>query len=425
VTDPAPSLLLAGGKVLTPDGLEHLNLVVADGLVVALGSELVADVTLDCSGSWVGPGFVDLHTHLREPGQEHKENMESGAAAAAAGGYTAVLAMPNTSPAIDGPELVNALLVRARQIAAVEIRISGAVTAGRGGTELADLEGMLAAGVRWFTDDGDTISTAGLLRRALLLLKEEGGVISEHAEDPSLTAGAIMHEGEVSRLLGVKGMPAVAETLIISRDLALAAETGGAVHIQHVSTAGAVDLIANAKAGGIRVTAEATPHHLTFDHTDLKAGDPRFKMKPPLRTAADVEAVRAGVIEGVIDIVATDHAPHTPAETEAAGLEVGAFGVIGLETAAAAVNSALGLAADDFFDRMSVAPARLGGFSGHGLPVAVGQPANLVVFDPAAEWIPSRFRSRSRNSPFLGRPLRGRVRATVHGGKLTHRLEVS
>jgi dihydroorotase len=247
-------------------------------------------------------------------------------------------------------------------------------------------------------------------------------VISEHAEDSSLTAGAIMHEGEVSHLLGVGGMPAVAETLIITRDLALAAETGCAVHMQHVSTAAAVELIADAKARGVHVTAEATPHHLTFDHTELKAGDPRFKMKPPLRTAADVAAVRTAVIDGVVDIVATDHAPHTPAETEEAGLEAGAFGVIGLETAGSAVNTALRLPAADFFDRMSVAPARLGEFAGHGLPIAVGQPANLVIFDPVAEWTPGQFRSRSRNSPFIGRPLRGRVRATVHRGALTHRL---
>jgi dihydroorotase len=392
-------------------------------VVTGIGEPVSADLTIDCSGCWIGPGFVDLHTHLREPGQEHKEDMDSGAAAAAAGGYTAVLAMPNTSPAIDTAARVAAARERARQIQTVEIDVAGAVTVGRRGGELADLEGMLAAGVRWFTDDGDSVSTAGLLRQALLALKPHGAVVSEHAEDASLTAGAIMHHGEVADLLGVGGMPSVAETIIIARDLALAMETGAAIHIQHVSTAASVELIAAAKSEGVAVTAEATPHHLTFDHAELKSRDPRFKMKPPLRTAADVAAVRAGVASGAIDVVATDHAPHSPAETEEAGLEAGAFGVIGLETAGAAVTTALGLSAVDFFDRMAVAPARLGGFAGHGLPVAVGQPANLVAFDPKQEWTPRRFRSRSRNSPFLGRPLQGAVKATLHRGVITHILE--
>lgn len=408
---------------MTPDGLERLDVVVDRGLVAGIGRGLSADRTMDCAGCWIGPGFVDLHTHLREPGQKHKEDMESGAAAAAAGGYTGLLAMPNTSPAIDSAERVATSLERARQIESVEISIAGAVTMGRLGQELADLEGMLAAGARWFTDDGDSVRTAGLLRRALLALKPHGAIVSDHAEDASLTAGAIMHEGEVAELLGLGGMPTVAETIIVARDLALAVETGSAVHIQHVSTAASVELIAAAKAEGIPVTAEATPHHLTLDHTELKGRDPRFKMKPPLRTAADVAAVRAGVASGAIDVVATDHAPHSPAETEEAGLEAGAFGVIGLETAGAAVNTALGLPAADFFDRMAVAPARLGGFAGHGLPVVVGQPANLVAFDPAQEWIPHRFRSRSRNSPFIGRPLQGLVKATLHRGVMTHLRE--
>ncbi|MGI9647680.1 MAG: dihydroorotase [Acidimicrobiia bacterium] len=423
MTSAGRSLVLAGGEVLTSEGLRRLDVVVEGGLVTGIGERLAADLTIDCSGCWVGPGFVDLHTHLREPGQEHKENMESGAAAAAAGGYTAVLAMPNTVPAIDNAERVADALDRARRVSAVEIGVAGAVTISRLGQELADLEGMLAAGVRWFTDDGDSVRTAGLLRQAFQLLGEHGAVVSEHAEDASLTAGAIMHEGEVSELLGVGGMPAVAETLIVARDLALAAETGSAVHIQHLSTGASVDLIASAKAEGIAVTAEVSPHHLTFDHTELKERDPRFKMKPPLRTAADVAAVRAGLTSGVIDIVATDHAPHSPGETEEAGLESGAFGVIGLETAGPAVNTAVGLSAADFFDRMAIAPARLGGFAGHGLPVAVGGPANLVVFDPSAEWTPGRFRSRSHNSPFIGRPLQGMVKATLHRGLLTHGRE--
>lgn len=413
------SLLLRGGRVLMPDGQHYVDVLVAGGVVTAVGTDLSGTHIVDCEGAWVGPGFVDLHTHLREPGQEHKETIESGSAAAAAGGYTAVLAMPNTSPAIDSQARAEWVLARGREVGLVEVGVAGAVTRKRAGRELADLDGMLEAGVRWFTDDGDSVATSGLLRTALRCIGDAGGVISEHAEDASLTAGAVMHEGEVSELLGLPGMPAVAETLIVARDIQLAEETGGAVHIQHLSTAGSVALVAAAKQRGLQVTAEVTPHHLTFDHTELKSRDPRFKMKPPLRTEADVAAVRAGVRDGTIDIVATDHAPHSPEETIEAGLEQGAFGIIGLETAAAAVNTALALDAPTFFERMSVAPARLGGFADHGRPIEVGRAANITVFDPGAEWVPTEFRSRSTNSPFIGRPLRGRVRATVFDGRLT------
>ncbi|NNC93056.1 MAG: dihydroorotase [Acidimicrobiia bacterium] len=387
--------------------------------VAAIGPGLTAETIVDCTGCWVGPGFVDLHTHLREPGQVHKEDMESGAAAAAAGGYTAILAMPNTSPAVDTRRRAEWGLARGAEIPTVEIGVVGAVTEGRAGERLADIEGMLDAGIRWFSDDGDSVSTAGLLRAALELVRPHGGVVSEHAEDASLTAGAIMHDGAVARMLGVAGMPELAETLIVARDLMVAADTGGAVHIQHVSSEASVELIAGAKQQGLAVTAEATPHHLTFDHTELKSRDPRFKMKPPLRSESDVAAIRTALAEGIIDVVATDHAPHARSETVEAGLEGGAFGIIGLETAAAAVHTALDLPPEIFFDRMAISPARLGGFSEHGRLVSEGSPANLVVFDPAEGWIPEEFRSRSSNSPFLGRPLRGRVRATVHRGDVT------
>ena len=418
------SLLLRNGLVLTRNGLSRTDVLIEDGTVAALGTGLPAAAVVDCQGAWVGPGFVDLHTHLREPGQQHKETIASGSAAAAAGGYTAVLAMPNTSPAIDTRARAEWVLARGREAGLVEVAVAGAVTADRAGRELADLEGMLAAGVRWFSDDGDSVSTAGLMRAALQVIgPHQGAVISEHAEDASLTAGGIMHDGGVAELLGRPGMPAVAETLIIARDLLLAEETGGAVHMQHVSTAGSVALIAAAKARGVSVTAEATPHHLTFDHSELKTRDPRFKMKPPLRTAADVAAVREAVRDGTIDIVATDHAPHAVDETVEAGIEAGAFGIIGLETAAAAVNTVVPMEAELFFDRMSIAPARLGGFVDHGHLVEAGAPANLVVFDPNREWVPSLFRSRSRNSPFIGRPLRGRVRVTLFEGVVTFREE--
>ncbi|NNF09391.1 MAG: dihydroorotase [Acidimicrobiia bacterium] len=416
-------LLLSGGRVLTDQGMIDADVLISNGRVAAVGAGLRADHTIACDGAWVGPGFVDLHTHLREPGQEHKEDIASGARAAAAGGYTAVLAMANTSPAPDTADRVQWVLDRGEAVPDVEVATAGAVTRGRRGEELADLAAMADAGIRWFSDDGDAVATADLMRQALVILERYGAIISEHAEDASLTAGALIHEGEVSRLLGVKGMPAVAETLIIARDLLLSAETGGAVHIQHVSTAASVELIAQAKAQGLPITAEVTPHHLTFDHTELKGRNPLFKMKPPLRTEADVAAVRDALRAGIVDVVATDHAPHAPGETEEAGLASGAFGIIGLETAAAAVNTALDFDAETFFDRLSMAPARLGGFDDHGAPVTVGQPANLTVFDPAQHWTPERFVSRSRNSPFIGRPLRGRVIATVHQGRATHRID--
>ncbi len=414
------SIVLRGGEVLTAAGLQSTDLLVRDGSVEAIGEGLVGDSSIDCSGCWIGPGFVDLHTHLREPGQEHKEDMDTGAAAAAAGGYTAILAMPNTAPPIDTGERAAASMERAKQIDTVAIAVSGAVTDGRAGERLADLEGMLAAGVRWFTDDGDSVATAGLLYSAFRVLRGHGATISEHAEDASLTVGAYMHAGEVAEMLGIPGMPAIAESIIVERDIQVVREAGGVLHIQHVSTTAAVDLIAAAKAEGLPVTAEATPHHLSFDHSELKSRDPRFKMKPPLRTAQDVAAVRAALVQGTIDIVATDHAPHSPQETVEAGLERGAFGVIGLETAAASVSTWLGSRPEILFDRLAVAPARIGGFTRHGQLAAVGSPANLVVFDPSAQWVPASFRSRSSNSPWLGRPLRGRVRATMFEGTITY-----
>lgn len=416
---PDAPTVLSGGLVLTAKGAEQVDVLIDRGRVAGVGGPFPALPHIDCSGCWVGPGFVDLHTHLREPGQEHKEDMASGALAGAAGGYTALLAMPNTNPAIDTKERARWAMSRARGITDLEIRISGAVTASRAGRDLADLEGMLAAGVRWFTDDGDPVATSELVAEALTALEPYEGVLSEHCEDREQTAGGIMNAGEVSQLLGVKGMPPEAESRVAARDLAVARQTGGRLHIQHVSTAATVDLVAAAKAEGLPITAEVTPHHLTFDDAELKTRDPRFKMKPPLRSPADVRAVRAGLVAGVIDAVATDHAPHSHNETEAAGLEAGAFGVIGLETAAAAVLTATDLGIDRFFDRLSIAPARLGGFRDHGNPVAEGIAANLVVFDPQATWRPHRFRSRSRNSPFIGRPLRGRVRATFYQGTNT------
>ncbi len=415
------SLLLQGGLVMGVSGPDKADVLVEKGFITAIGSGLGASTVLSCEGCWVGPGFVDLHTHLREPGQEWKEDVASGSAAAAAGGYTAVLAMPNTDPSIDMAAFVRRVREQGDKAGLVEVETAGAVTAGRRGRQLADLEGMLAAGVSWFTDDGDAVADPRLLRAALELISQKGGVLAEHAEEPSLTEGAHMHEGSVSDLLGVRGMPASAESTIVERDIAIAAELGARLHIQHISTEAALELVAAAKQKELPVTAEVTPHHLALDHSELKEDGARFKMKPPLRLPEDVVALRDGLRAGIIDAVATDHAPHAAAETNRP-LEEAAFGVIGLETAAAVVNTVVDLGASDFFQRLSVTPARLGGFSGQGRWLEPGIAANVAVFDPRLQWVPGRFVSKSSNSPFVGRPLRGKTKFTIYRGRVTHGL---
>jgi dihydroorotase len=281
---------------------------------------------------------------------------------------------------------------------------------------------MWAAGVRIFTDDGSTVEDAGLLRLAMEYVAERGGVIAQHAEDRGLSRGGHMHEGSVSSRLGMIGLPSVAEEVVVARDLALARLTGVRFHVQHVSSAGTVPLLRQARSEGMQVTAEVTPHHLVFDHERVLSMDPAFKMYPPLRTSADIDALRTALIEGLIDAVATDHAPHSAFETEVT-FEEAPRGVIGLETAAAAVNTAVGMEAVDFFARMSANPASIGGFPRQGQPLAEGAPANLVVFDPGATWTPTAFLSKAQNSPFLGKELRGRVIATIFEGRMTHHTQ--
>lgn len=417
-------VLLRGGEVLGPAGLHRADVRVAEGRVVevAEGLEAGAGEVVDCRGAWVGPGLVDLHAHLREPGEEWKEDIESGSGAAAAGGFTAVVAMPNTRPPVDAGHLARYVADRGRAVGLCRVVPAGCLTAGSEGRALAHLDELWAAGVRLFTDDGRTVSDAGLLRRAMEYLAELGGVVAQHAEDPGLARGGHMHEGEVSSRLGMPGIPAEAEEVVVARDLALVRLTGVRYHAQHLSTGGAVGLVREAKAEGLPVTAEVTPHHLVFDHTAVaEALDPAFKMYPPLRTEADRAALREGLAEGgAIDAVATDHAPHAAHETEVP-FEEAPRGVIGLETAASALHEALG--EDDpagLFRLLSVAPARIAGLPEHGRPVEPGAPAHLVVFDPRAAWEAAGFASRSANSAFLGRTMRGAVRATLFGGRLTY-----
>ncbi|MEX1287937.1 MAG: dihydroorotase, partial [Acidimicrobiia bacterium] len=328
-------LLLTGGDVVGPDGTTTADLLVVDGLIERIGPDLPrdgVDATIDCRGAWIGPGLVDLHVHLREPGQEWKEDVATGSDAAAAGGFTAVVAQPNTEPAIDAGHVARHVVARGREVGLVDVAVAGAITLGRRGETLAHLDELWAAGARLFSDDGDTVADAGVLRRAMEYLADRGAVIAQHAEDPGLARGGHMHEGSVSARLGMRGLPAVAEEVVVARDLRLVELTGCRYHVQHVSTAGTVRLVAAAKAAGLPVTAEVAPHHLAFDHGLVEAMDGVAKMYPPLRTPDDRAALAEALVDGTIDAVATDHAPHSANEKDVP-FEEAPRGVIGLETA--------------------------------------------------------------------------------------------
>ena len=413
-------LILAGGTVLTAKGPKKTHLRIRDGLIAEIGPGLEGDETIDCSGAWVGPGLVDLHVHFREPGQEWKEDIDSGSRAAAAGGFTAVFAMPNTDPATDSGHVARYVSARGAEVGLVEVLPVGAITKGRGGKELAHLDELWSAGVRVFSDDGDVVADAGLLRQAMDYLAARGGVISQHAVDIGLSSGGYMHEGSVSSLLGMYGIPSAADDVILARDIRLVEMTGARYHVQHLSTATGVELVAAAKAKGLPVTAEVTPHHLAFDHTAAETTDPTYKMMPPLRSEEDREALRRGLESGTVDVVGTDHAPHAAHEKEVPW-EHAPNGVLGLEWAAAVANTFTDLDQAAFYDRLSVAPARIGQLDGQGVLPADGGPANLTVFGPSREWTPSTTVSKSENSPYFGLPLRGKVIATIYRGTVTAR----
>jgi len=418
-------ILITGGEVLTGDGPQTVDVLVRDGKVAEIGTGLghAGMTILDAAGCWVGPGFVDVHVHFREPGFEHKEDIASGSAVAAAGGFTAVVPMPNTDPAADRPEVVARVTRRGHEVGLVEIAPAGTITMAREGQVLADIEALWDAGVRIYSDDGDTVADSGLLRAAMERIAALGGVVSQHAVDPALSAGGHMHEGTISSRLGIPGIPAAADDVVIARDLTLVRLTGCRYHLQHASTAGAAALIAGAKEEGLPVTLEATPHHLAFDHRDVEDGGTNFKMMPPLRAAGDREALCEAVRDGTVDMIATDHAPHSPDEKAVSFVDA-PNGVIGLEWSAAVVNTVVGLDIDRFFARMSSAPAHLAGLhERHGRHIEGGIPANLVVFDPNTETVARTTQSKSANSPYLGKRWRGIVRATVYDGRITHREE--
>lgn len=421
------SILIKGAKVL---GEQAADVLIEDGVITSLDGG-TADRTIDADGLVLLPGLVDLHTHLREPGREDAETVETGSRAAAAGGFTAVLAMANTNPVTDTAEAAEHVYDLGRRAGLVDVQPVGAVTKGLAGEGLAEL-GLMArsrAQVRVFSDDGRCVHDARLMRRALEYIRSFGGVISQHSQDPRLADGqACCHEGEVSGRLGLPGWPVVAEEVVVARDVMLARHTGSRVHVAHVSTAGSLDVVRWAKKQGIAVTAEVTPHHLMLT-TDLLAGyDPVFKVNPPLRPDEHVAALREALADGTIDAVATDHAPHARHDKEHAFAEA-AFGMLGLEQALQVVNTTMvatgAMTWAQVADVMSVNPARIAGLSDHGRPIAVGEPANLTLIDPAATVTvdADASYSLSRNNPWGGRELTGQVHTTLLRGVPTFEFE--
>jgi dihydroorotase len=417
MTDAA--LVIKGGRLVDATGVRSGDVVVGDdGSILAVGPDLDAPQVLDAGGCVVSPGFVDVHTHLREPGKEEAETIETGARGAAAGGYTCILAMPNTTPAIDSAGVAREVLELGRS-APCDVRTSAAITVGRAGEQLTPMAELAALGVRFFTDDGSGVQDARLMRRAMEYASALDVVLAQHCEDEAMAGGGHMHEGEWSSRLGIPGQPAEAEELMVMRDIALARLTGATVHFQHLSTDGSVAMVRAAKAGGLAVTCEATTHHFTLTDEACATFDAVFKVNPPLRTAGDVAAVKAGLADGTIDCIATDHAPHAP-DAKESPFDEAPPGMLGLETALALALTELDLEVEQVVGLLSWRPAQLLGVGDrHGGPILEGRRANLCVFDPDEEWIvdPDAMHSRSRNTPYAGRRVRGRVRHTLLEGE--------
>jgi len=412
------TIVLKGGEVLDGGGRRRADVVVSDGAIAVVGADLDADVVLDAAGCVVAPGLVDLHTHLRQPGREEAETVETGSRAAALGGFTAVVAMPNTEPAIDDASSVRELHALART-ALCDVEVAGAITVGRAGERLTPMAEMAELGVRLFTDDGTGVQDARLMRRALEYAGGIGVTLAQHCEDAALASGGHMHEGEWSSRLGMPGQPAEAEELMVMRDIALCRLTGAPIHFLHLSTAGSVAMVRAAKAQGLPVTAEAAPHHFTLTDAEARSFDPVFKVNPPLRTDDDVAAVRQGLADGVIDAIATDHAPHAP-EAKEAPWDEAPPGMLGLETALGLALTELDLPIERVLALLSWQPARVAGLADeHGGALCPGRPAHLTVVDPRQRWVvdAERLASRSRNTPYAGRALCGRVRHTVLRGE--------
>ena len=414
------SIVIRGATVVNPDAVFLADVRVIGSLIDAVGEGLDGDIVLDGTGCFVSAGFVDLHTHLREPGKEEAETIESGSRAAALGGYTAVVAMPNTDPAQDNVATVRFVREQGVRANLCEVMPSGCITVGRLGAELVPYAGLADEGVTLFTDDGNGVQDEDTMKRALVSARLANVTLAQHCEVASMTNGAVMHDGACCSSLGVPGWPSLAEEQMVQRDIALVRATGAKMHFLHLSTQGSVQLVRDAKAEGLPITAEVTPHHLSLLDELLTSFDPIFKVNPPLRTAADIAALKAGVLDGTIDAVATDHAPHA-GHTKEQPLDQAPPGMLGLETALAVVNTSMELDARKIVELMSWNPARIAGLDArHGRAVAAGEPANICVWNTTDVWEVSRdgLASKSKNTPYHGMNVRGRVRHTLFNGQI-------
>lgn len=426
------AVLIRGGRVIDPaSGLDAVcDVALRDGRVVAIGPKLAPEspetLTIDADGLIVTPGLIDPHVHLREPGGERAETIATGTAAAANGGFTAVVCMPNTSPAIDNDTMVRYVHHRAEQTGKARVFVAPAITKGRHGQELAELELMAAAGAVGFTDDGDCIASAGMQARALAAIKATGRCLMQHCQEPTLTKGGVMHAGEVSIRLGLGGWPRSAEEIIIERDVHLNRQIRCPYHVQHLSSGGSVEIVRRARGQGLPVTAEATPHHLllTCDLIESRPYDTSLKMNPPLREASDIAAMKQGIADGTITILGTDHAPHT-AETKEQPFDVAAFGIIGLDTALPLYIEALVegqvISLARMIAMMTIEPSRLCGLDACGLGMLkVGGPADVTIVDPDHQWTitPATLAGMSNNTPFMQRKVKGRAIFTIVRGVL-------
>ena len=421
---------IRGGRILdeTTDVQGRLaDIHIAGGVIteiVEAGSKLPkADIDLDATNCFVSPGFVDLHVHLREPGREESETIETGSRAAALGGFTAVVAMPNTEPSQDSRIVVEFVRAQGVRAGLCEVLPSGCITVGRAGQALAPYSELRDAGVTLFTDDGNGVQDPLLMRRALEYARNLDITLAQHCEVSSLTVGAVMHEGSCCSHLGLPGWPAIAEELMVHRDIELVRLTGSRIHFLHLSTERSVEMVRRAKAEGLPITAEATPHHFTLTDEALRSFDPVFKVNPPLRTPSDIAALKEGLRDGTIDAIATDHAPHA-SHLKEQPLDQAPPGMLGLETALALSLTELKMDAQAVVAALSWKPARIAGVGDrHGRPVAVGESANLAIFDPTCEWVVDRevVASKSKNTPYHGRTVRGKVRHTVFSGQVVVR----
>ena len=415
------TIVIKGGSVVGANGVDRADVLVENDVIVKVGKNLTGDITLDATECHIFPGFVDLHAHLREPGREDTETIETASRAGAKGGYTALIAMPNTNPAHDSVTVIEFVREQGRKAGLLDVFPSGCITMGRQGEALAPLAELSAAGVRIFTDDGSGVQDPVLMGRAMQYAKSLGVTMAQHCEVSALTQGAVMNECGCSSDMGVPGWPAIAEEMMVQRDIEMSRVTGASVHFLHLSTARSVDLVRDAKAEGLNVTAEVTPHHLSLTQELLTTFDPVYKVNPPLRSMKDIQALKVGLLDGTIDAVATDHAPHARRDKELT-LDQAPPGMIGLETALGVVLSCVDLDPVKIAAVMSRNPARIAQITEqHGHNIGVGDIAHLCVVDLNAMWQvdPSKMVSKSRNTPFVGRQLRGMVRSTMYRGQIT------